>query len=201
MNLFSEIETYVSKLNFREISASRKSELEVLARYCSDALDASGIIRLNFICTHNSRRSQFAQVWAQTAAAYYEVPLLSYSGGTEVTAFNFRAVNALERVGFHIESSGDSNPQFLIAFSPEAPALSCYSKLYNDASNPLSGYAAVMTCSEADANCPYIPGASYRFLLSFDDPGITDGTDLEQRTYDERCEEIASQMFYLFRLV
>ena len=73
-----------------------------------------------------------------------------------------------------------------------------FSKLYDDASNPDADFAAVMTCSEADKNCPYIPGAESRIQLLYDDPKEFDGTAEETEKYDERASQIAAELFYFF---
>lgn len=85
---------------------------------------------LIFICTHNSRRSHIAQVWAQTAATYYNVPnVVAYSGGTEATAFNPRAVKAMEEAGFKITKTTEgTNPVYEVRFSDDATFIKAFSK-------------------------------------------------------------------------
>jgi hypothetical protein len=78
--------------------------------------------------------------------------------------------------------------------------LTCFSKSYEDASNPQQGYCAVMTCSHADENCPLIPGAALRISLPFEDPKAFDGTNEETARYDECCRQIAREMLYAFSL-
>jgi arsenate reductase len=157
---------------------------------------------LTFICTHNSRRSHMSQLWAATAAAWYGVKDVgTFSGGTEATAFNPRAVAALQRAGFVIENPGGDNPHYRVAYGPGAPVMECYSKTYDDPSNPQKGFAAVMTCSQADKNCPVVMGAALRVAIPYDDPKAADGTPDEAQRYDERCNQIATEMFYLFSQV
>ena len=55
-----------------------------------------------------------------------------------------------------------------------------------------------MTCSHAEENCPYIPGTEARIPVMYDDPKAFDGTALETAKYDERCQQIAAEMFYVF---
>ena len=196
IELFPELEQYVRALNPEAIPQKRRELLRHLIHYIKD--QESGI-RLNFICTHNSRRSQFAQLGAQLAAAYFGVDLSSYSGGIEVTAFNSRAVKAVKRAGFQVQEHGPKeNPEFLVSFSPSFQPLKMFSKLYDHPMNPSEGFAAVLTCSHADENCPFIPGAEKRIPLNFDDPKDFDGTPLEAEKYDERCRQIATEMFYVF---
>ena len=81
----------------------RKILLNELAIYIKETLTTKKEVQLVFICTHNSRRSHMAQIWAQTAAFYYDIRNIhTYSGGTQKTAFNSSAVKALQEVGFKI---------------------------------------------------------------------------------------------------
>mgnify|MGYP000733479600 CR=1 FL=1 len=106
MELRSDLSPFVAALisEAELIPAARK---ELLLRFASYVASRSHEerIALNFICTHNSRRSHLAQIWAATAAYYYAIPnIQTFSGGTEATAFNPRAVAAMERAGFKIEA-------------------------------------------------------------------------------------------------
>jgi arsenate reductase len=156
--------------------------------------------RLTFIGTHNSRRSHFGQVWAAVAAHYFGMQNIeTYSGGTEVTAFNPRAVAALERVGFEVETTKEENPHYRLYFAEDVESLLCFSKKYDDPANPQKDFIAIMTCSEADENCPFIPGAKHRFSLTYRDPKEADDAPQETNRYDERCRQIATEMCYLMR--
>ncbi len=63
--------TITNVLNeFHLIPASRKKELELLRDFI---LKKKGKTNLIFICTHNSRRSHLAQIWAQIASNYYNL--------------------------------------------------------------------------------------------------------------------------------
>ncbi|UCS95890.1 protein-tyrosine-phosphatase [Echinicola marina] len=177
---------------------ARKEVLNQLVKYIQEVKDAEKIVQLNFICTHNSRRSQLGQIWSQLAAYYFDVPAHCYSGGTEITAFNWRAVKALEKAGFKISKLGNENPLYEIFPGEDIPSLKAYSKLYNDTNNPTTDFTAIMTCSHADHNCPHIPGATKRIPIRYDDPKAFDDTALEEEKYIERSEQIAAEMFYVF---
>ena len=88
--LLSPLESFRKQLDFSSISEERKSILQELINYVQTQKSEGKEIHLNFICTHNSRRSQLSQLWAQTASFYYGVKTFCYSGGVEVTAFNER---------------------------------------------------------------------------------------------------------------
>lgn len=188
---------------FSRIPPDRQRQLRQLAEYVERRVAADRPAKLIFVCTHNSRRSQMSQLWAAAAAAKYAVANVeAYSGGTERTAFNPRAVAALQRAGFAIQqSSQDENPQYRVSFARDEQPLICYSKLYHKAPNPLQDYCAVMTCSHADKNCPAAPGAAARVAIPFEDPKIADDTPAEAGRYDERCAQIAREMLYVFSLI
>ena len=178
------------------IPEDRKALLNHLSAYVADRRKEGKPVYLNFICTHNSRRSHISQIWAAAAAAYYGIEdIHCFSGGTEATAFNPRAVAAMQRAGFSIENPGGENPHYRVSFSPGGLALECFSKVYDDPFNPKSDFAAVMTCSHADENCPFIPGAT-RISITYDDPKVADDTPQETARYDERVRQIGCELFF-----
>lgn len=188
----------IDQLPFHIIGEQRKAVLERLIEYVQQRIDKHLPVRLNFICTHNSRRSQLAQIWAKTAAAYHGLAIESYSGGVEVTAFNQRAVEAIRKAGFRVTQKGEQNPIWFVFYSDDAEPIVTFSKLYEDSINPNRDFAAVMTCSHADENCPYIPGAQARIAVRYEDPKAFDDTGEEAQKYEERSIEIAREMFYVF---
>jgi protein-tyrosine-phosphatase len=159
-------------------------------------------VQLTFVCTHNSRRSHFSQLWAQVAAYYYRIPTVkTYSGGTEATAFNARAVKAIKDAGFAVKKTGqESNPVYLVTYAQDQPPVKAFSKVYDQAGNPTRDFAAVMTCTHADENCPFIPGAT-RISLPYEDPTAFDDTPQEEEKYAERCRQIARELLYAFSQV
>ncbi|MEP5611859.1 MAG: protein-tyrosine-phosphatase [Cyclobacteriaceae bacterium] len=196
MKLNPNLEKYIASLkpDLHLIHESRKELLLTVANY----IRSTGNPKLNFICTHNSRRSHLGQIWAQTAAAHFDIRVETFSGGTEATAFHPNAIAALERAGFEIEASAGTNPRYSVGFSKQIDPLVCFSKKYNDEPNPENDFAAIMTCSEADQECPLVFGASARIKLLYEDPKIADGTSEEAAKYDERCRQIASEMLFVF---
>ena len=185
------------------IAPPRREALDQLAAWIAERRAASEPVRLLFICTHNSRRSHMGQLWAATAAAYFGVDdVTTFSGGTEATAFNPRAVASLRRAGFVIDTSDDGdNPRYEVSYSTSRPAMQAWSKVYDDAANPSDGFAAVMTCSAADEACPFVRGADVRIAIPYDDPKAADGTPAEAATYDARSAQIATEMLYVFSRV
>jgi arsenate reductase (thioredoxin) len=186
-----------------QIPSDRRQILEQVAAYVRTCRDEGQTARLTFICTHNSRRSQFSQVWAAAAAAWHGVEgVETYSGGTEATAFNERAVAALRRAGWHIQGEGlTGNPRYRFVGHPEIALGECFSKVYHQPPNPSVDFCAVMTCSDADEACPSVPGAVQRIALPYEDPRLSDGTAEESAEYDRVCRQIAREMSYLFSRV
>jgi len=189
---------------FDQIPAERQKALKKTALFIRSKVQAKEEPKLTFICTHNSRRSHLTQIWAQTAASYYDVPgVKTFSGGTEATACNERTVAALKRAGFDITNSTpeEKNPVYLVKYSPAAEPLRAFSKVYTEGGNPKTGFAAILTCDNADKNCPVVFGSALRVPIPYVDPKVSDGTDKEAATYDERSRQIAREMFFLMKQV
>ena len=201
VQVIKSLRPYISQIvtELNKVSLERREVLDQIAEEITTRLNLGKTAELTFICTHNSRRSHMSQLWAQTAAYYYGLDKVhSFSGGTEATACNIRTVSALRRVGFSVVSTTDGqNPIYLIQFSDERPPVRAYSKLYNADSNPNEDFIALMCCSKADKTCPVVQGASSRYAIHYVDPKICDDTTEERSAYDERCREIAREMFYI----
>jgi arsenate reductase len=206
MLLHRQLSAYVEDLlpTIATIQDERREPLNQIVAFVRERRTKGQPARLVFICTHNSRRSHMSQIWAATAAAWQGIDgVETYSGGTEATAFNPRAVAAMRRAGFEIDDvpADATNPHYAVGFSADAPALDVFSKTYDSADNPSSDFAAIMTCSQADRACPFVRGAVLRISLPYEDPKVADGTPEEAARYDERGRQIAREMFYLFSLV
>lgn len=176
----------------------RKEVLGLLIGYIRSKIEANEPIQLHFICTHNSRRSQFSQFWAKLMAFYHQISCRTFSGGVEVTACNERVIKTLRRQGFTVSNSeGGENPKYRFSLNGKEDIL-LFSKLVDHPSNPSTGFAAVMTCAHADEHCPFIAGAEQRIPLRYTDPKIFDDTKQETQGYLNKSMEIAAEMFYVF---
>ena len=198
--LFPEIEKIIQSLQFETITGERKSILQPLVDFIQNKVYNQEDIRLNLICTHNSRRSHLSQVWAQTAAAYYNIKnVFSYSGGTEATALYPMAAQTLEQSGFKISViAAGNNPIYSIKYAENTHPVIGFSKKYDDEFNPKSEFAAIMTCSQADGGCPFIAGADKRIPITYEDPKAFDNTPQQAAKYQERSLQIATEMLYVF---
>ena len=202
-NIFPEIERHIKSLDPEALSEERRTVLHPLVGYIQSRVNEKQEIRLNFICTHNSRRSHLSQVWAQTLAAYFNLKnVFCYSGGTEATALFPMAAETLKNSGFQIQTlSRGNNPVYSIKFGANAHPVIGFSKTFDDPFNPQSGFAAVMTCSQADEGCPFIAGADLRVPMTFEDPKVFDNTPQQAEKYRERSLQIATELHYVFNRI
>ena len=182
------------------VTETRKSVLQPLVDFIRQRAEKGQRINLNFICTHNSRRSHFAQIWAQVASAHYRIADVNcYSGGTEETAVHPMVVRTLENHGFKVfKITKEMNPVYAMKYSDNRFPIIGFSKKYNSPFNPVSEFAAIMTCSEADNGCPFIAGADSRIPVPYEDPELFDSTPKQEQVYAERSLQIAAEMFHVF---
>jgi arsenate reductase len=202
--MFEPIEKLIDELvlNFDSIAHERKLILQKLSSYIQQKINNKEAISLIYICTHNSRRSHFGQISAALAAKYFAIyNVKTFSGGTEETAFNKNAIEALQSLGFKISAtSTEPNPIYKVNFSDE-DFVYCFSKLFDHHINPSSNFAAVMTCSDAEQKCPFITGAQIRISTTYNDPKVFDGTTEQNIKYIERYIQIATETLYVFSLI
>ncbi|MDX1774786.1 arsenate reductase [Oceanihabitans sediminis] len=198
--LFSNIEQVIKELNPKTVSPERKVVLQPLTDYIQSKVSKQQDIRLNFICTHNSRRSHFSQVWAQTMANYFHIKnVFCYSGGTKATALYPMVAETLRKSGFQInEISQNKNTVYSIKYAENEHPIIGYSKKLEDDFNPKSEFAAIMTCDSANEACPFVPGAEKRIPITFEDPKAFDNTPQQEEKYKERSLQIANELFYIF---
>ena len=198
--MLETLEKTISTLRVDTLSKDRKEVLQPLIEYIQKKVNHQEKIRLNFICTHNSRRSHLSQIWAQTMAFYYETPNVTcYSAGTEATAMFYMVAETLKKQGFEYEKLDEAtNPIYAIKFDCNEPPVVAFSKTLQHAFNPISNFAAVMTCSSANEACPFVSGAEKRFSVQYEDPKKFDNTDEMQQGYWDKSIEIATEMAYVF---
>ena len=196
----TKINEIIAQLSTENISEERKAILQPLIEFIIFKVLNNEEIRLNFICTHNSRRSHLSQIWAQTMAYYYQFEnVFCYSGGTEATAMFPKVAETLANQGFEIlKLSETENPVYAVKFAENEHAVICFSKKYNDDFNPKSAFAAILTCDSADENCPIVYGAEAKIPIKYEDPKKSDGTAEMNETYFNRSLEIAVEMKFVF---
>jgi protein-tyrosine-phosphatase len=179
------------------ISSERKLKLDQLSAVLQQEINKNQSVNLVFVCTHNSRRSHFAQVWWETLHYYLKLNFFeTFSAGTEVTRIHEHTLQTLEGHGFQLKPlDKKENPTIQVAVDEHKKML-CFSKLTNHPSIK-QPYVAILTCADAEENCPYIPEAKQRFALTYNDPKKSDGTPDQERIYHERSLTIATEAFYV----
>jgi arsenate reductase (thioredoxin) len=105
-----------------------------------------GKIKVLFLCTGNSCRSQMAEGWARSM---YPDSLEPYSAGTEPKDLDPYAVRVMAEAGVDISNH---RPKRLDEFK---------GKVFD---------AVVTVCDSANESCPLFPGGTVRMHQSFDDP-------------------------------
>ncbi len=202
MNILLEhIQTTIKALPINSIAEDRKRTLLPLIQYIQHKVHNNEAVLLHFICTHNSRRSHLAQVWAQTMAYAFNVKqVICYSGGTEVTAVYPKIMETLQQQGFIIEPLATSNNLvYAIKYAHNAHPIIAFSKKIADGFfNPTNAFAAIMTCNSAAEACPIVQGATERIAITYEDPKVYDNTKQQAEKYLERSVQIATEMLYVF---
>ena len=199
-SLFPEIEGFIKTLHPQGISPERGKTLDSLAAFIQSKVSGQKEVRLNFICTHNSRRSHLSQIWAQTLAHFFNIRnVFCYSGGTEATALFPMVLETLGKQGFQVQKlSEDNNPVYAIKYADNVHPVIGFSKKMDDAFNPRSEFAAIMTCDSALEACPFVPGAEKRIPITYEDPKTFDNSPLQTGKYFERSVQIATELWYVF---
>lgn len=183
------------------ISDDRKNLLLSISDKIFEEFEDRDKVNLNFICTHNSRRSQLAQVWSFFAIEYFKLEnIYAFSGGSEVTAFHRNTVKCLQKTGFdfNVEDFSHQNPLYLISFKGTKKTTKGFSKTFDSDKNEYP-YIAITTCDHADQNCPFIPDAIHRFHLPYTDPKTADNTEFQNDKYLETSKKIAGELFIIFQ--
>ena len=198
--MYQDIKTSIEAFDINSVPKERKLLLDELVVYIVNRIDEGDPVNLNFICTHNSRRSHLSQIWAQTMAAYFCIrDVHCYSGGTEATAMFPVVGKTLSSQGFAISKLADQkNPIYAIRYDSVSSSVIAFSKTYDDEFNPKSDYGAIMTCASADEGCPMVIGAQVRLPIRYNDPKVSDGTPDQAKVYLERSVQIGTEMKYVF---
>jgi arsenate reductase (thioredoxin) len=188
---------YLLSLSKETISPSRLKVLQSIVQSATHP-DFKGFL---FVCTHNSRRSQIAQVWAAFLSDLFQLDLTHFSAGTEATVCSMEMLKALKRAGFNVFKDEESQHRCQIGWRGEESPMAIYSKTINDISLKHAGLVAIMVCDDAQEQCPVVPHALDRFALTFVDPGTSDDTEMSASAYDLACRMIGNELLYLFSKV
>ena len=198
--MYPTLATYLAerRTEYAQIDNERARRWLPLVNYLDEQLAVGLPARINYICTHNSRRSQLAQAWTTLIAhALHWDNVTAFSGGTEVTAVPAALFRTLESAGWRVDTpeAGSS----VVRYGDQTKqSFRLWSKRYDDATNPTTDFAAVLVCAEADEACPVVPGTVLRLPLPFTDPKAADGTARAAATYAARSRDICRELLFAF---
>ena len=203
---YSKLQEYCVILTqeFNKIPGERKDQLNELAGYISENLTKKEPVQILFVCTNNSRRSQFAEIWAQTAAYYYGLKnISSYSGGIQQTAINYMIIESLKRAGFSVTASEvySENPVYLVSPGRRWKDIFVFSKKIDYWNNPNGHFACVYCSKNLINNNMKIPGSIQTIELPYDNVKIFDNSPGGNLKNDKICKEIGREMFYVMHVV
>ena len=116
-----------------------------------------GNIRVLFLCTGNSARSQMAEAFLRS---YAGDKFEAYSAGLEPTGINPFTKRVMDEIGIDIS---DQKSKSLMEYA---------GKLH-------FGYL-ITVCDRADRKCPIFPGMGVRMHWPFEDPAAFQGTEAEK---------------------
>ncbi|MDG2396837.1 MAG: protein-tyrosine-phosphatase [Flavobacteriaceae bacterium] len=199
-DVFFKIEELINSVKNLGIDYDRKIVLKPLIDYLKNKILLNQKINLNFICTHNSRRSQYCQVWAKVFSSFFNMDSLdTFSGGTLSTFVHPLIINSLIQVGFSVKKlTKEKNPIYLVKYSQNKPEIKLFSKKINHIKNPKNNFAAVLTCVSAERKCPIVYGSDIKITIAYKDPKQFDDSQIQEQEYLKTCYQIAREMFYVF---
>jgi arsenate reductase len=133
-------------------------------------------VRVLFVCTHNSARSQMAEGMVRAwGSERFEV----HSAGTEPTRVRPEAIAAMDEIG--IDISGH-----------ESTSLA-----------PFMGHDfdwLITVCDEARESCPTLPGVANQAHWSIEDPGVVEGGEEERLAAFRAARDILRDRVHIFLL-
>ncbi|MHB0972274.1 MAG: arsenate reductase ArsC [Thermoanaerobaculia bacterium] len=113
-------------------------------------------LRVLFLCTHNSARSQMAEgLLRERGGKTFEV----FSAGTEETRVHPLAIEAMRESGIDISSQTSKTLERFVGEPWDY---------------------VITVCDRANESCPLFPGGKHRLHWSFDDPSTATGTESQR---------------------
>ena len=167
-------------------SNKQKERLEKVINQINKLLGSSRSIV--FICTHNSRRSQFCEFWAKYFSNHYDKNLNIYSAGVEKTEVYNGVFKALLRCGVK-----KLNNKLVI----DKQSIRLESKTLEEIH--LKSFISIINCSDAEKNCPIDFRSIANINLKYEDPKSFDGSSSEEDEYFNTSYLIARELNYIIR--
>ena len=183
------LDKYIDNLDSVVLKGYQKKRVKKISQELKSLINTYN--KIVFICTHNSRRSQLCEAWGSVLSKRFNLNLFFYSAGTEKTGVYVEVINALQRAGLEIDKGGKIND------------INNPIELYSKTLDEIKGdeFISLMTCSDAEENCPVDPRSKKNIKLFYNDPKKFDGTHKESLEYDKICKLIASELNAIFKLL
>ena len=185
----SSLDKYIDNLDEVILRDYQKSRVKKISQELSGVINSCN--KIVFMCTHNSRRSQLSEVWANILSNRLNLKLSFFSAGTEKTKVYKEVIETLCRVGVDINKEGKLNLT--------SNTINIYSKTLDEIKE--DKFIGIMNCSDAEKHCPLDPRSKKNIKLFYDDPKKYDRTTKESDEYDRTCRLIASELNAIFKLL
>ena len=101
-------------------------------------------------------------------------------------------------MNFKVKHSFEENPQYQLNYDDNKTPALLFWKIYDDAPNPKSYFAAILTCSHADKTAQLFKVQKKDFIYPYEDPKVFDDTIDEAKVYDDCSIQIAKELKFLF---
>ena len=150
--------SYIKKINAFYPKKNDKKRLHSIIDILNDSIKSTK--NIVFICTHNSRRSQFCEIWGNVFSKIYNKKLNVYSAGLKKTSVYKGVIFSLSRTGLKI--SGDGKVKY------EENEINLTSKTLDDIKE--QKFIGVMTCSNAEKSCPIDQRSIKNINMFYKDP-------------------------------
>ncbi len=142
-----------------------------------------------FLCTHNSRRSQYCEIWGNYFSSVYKKSITFLSAGAVKTKVHKQIYKSLERVGVKVDRNSSINIEN-ITIIPFSKTLSDINK---------KQFISIMTCSNYEKTCPFDPRSLINLQLFYKDPKRYDNSNREAEEYDKTSFMIACEINYILK--
>ena len=182
------IDSYIDTIgNFKPSEKEKKIIYNVINKLNNNIKVCRDIV---FICTHNSRRSIFCEVWANILANKYLKNINFYSAGTERTSIHNEVIKSFSRLGIKTKENTIQIGETSIILK---------SKILKELK--LDSFISIFTCGEAEESCPIDRRSQINIPLLFDDPKRYDGLKNERIEYDKTCSLIAKKLNFIIKRI
>ena len=168
----NKLDSYIQKIeNFKPV----KEEEEIIFNTINKLNSYLNLCRdIVFVCTHNSRRSIYCEVWGKIIANKYSKNINFYSAGTKKTSVYGEVIKSFSRLGIKSKTLEEIQ---------------------------LDKFICIFTCSKAERSCPIDTRSIVNIPLLFDDPKKFDGLKNERIEYQKTCSQIAEKINFILKRI